>query len=140
MVSTTVRAVSLVQTANEVLQVGAVLRVEPGGRLVEEQHAGQVDQPHRDVEATPLAAGKRGDLAVGDRTEVEVVDELAGPAPGVGAGQPVGTALADELVAPELAVPGAVALADVADRAADVALGGDDVVAGDLRRSRRSAR
>ena len=52
---------------------------------------------------------------------------------GVGAGQPVGAALADELVAPELAVPGAVALADVADRAADVALGGDDVVAGDLR-------
>ena len=121
------------QAAYEVLQVGAVLRVEPGGRLVEEQHARQVDQPHRDVEAAPLAAGQRRDLAVGDRTEVEVVDQLAGPAPGVGAGQPVGTTLADQLVAPELAMPGAVALADVADRPADVALGGDDVVAGDLR-------
>ena len=27
----------------------------------------QVDQPHRDVEPAPLAAGERGDLAVGDR-------------------------------------------------------------------------
>ena len=129
-----------VQPADQLLEVGAVLRVEAGRGLVEEEHPRQVDQPHRDVEPAALAAGEGGDLAVGDRGEVEVLDQLGGPAPRVGAGQAVGAALADQLVAAELAVPGTVALPDEADRPAYVALGGDDVVAGDARRARGGRR
>ena len=127
----------LVQAADEVLEVGAVLGVETGRRLVEEQHAGQVDQAHRDVEPAPLAPGERGDLAVGHGGEVEVLDEVGGPASGLAPRQAVGAALADQLVAAELAVTGAVALADVADRAAYLALSGDDVMTGDLGGPRR---
>ena len=47
-------------------------------------------------------------------------------------------ALADQLVAAALLVAGAVALADVPDRAAYLALARDDVVAGDARRCPRS--
>ena len=68
-----------VQAPDQLLEVGPVLRVEPGRGLVEEQHPRHVHQPHRDVEAAPLAAGERGDLAVGDRGEVEVLDQLGGP-------------------------------------------------------------
>src|SRR6478735_1709595 len=126
-----------VQPPDQLLEVGAVLRVEARGRLVEEEHPREVHQTHRNVEAPTLAAGEGGHLAVDDRGQVELLDELGRPAAGVGAGQAVRAALADQLVAAELAVPGAVALPDEADRPAHVALCGDDVVAGDARRARR---
>lgn len=125
-----------VQASYEVLEVRAVLRVEAGRGLVEEQHLRQVHEPHRDVEAAALPAGERRHRPVRDGGEVEVDDELLGPAPGVRAGQAVGASLADQLVATELSVPGAVALADEADRPTYVALAGHDVVAGHERGAR----
>ena len=50
--------------AHEAPQVAARLRVEAGGRLVEEQDARIVDERRRDAEALLLAAGQRSHLAL----------------------------------------------------------------------------
>nr|BFE76100.1 hypothetical protein GCM10020092_094010 [Actinoplanes digitatis] len=115
------------------LQVGAVLRVEPGGRLVEEEQLRRVDQAHGDVEPAALAAGERGHRPVGDLAEAERVDQLGGPPPRRDDLHPVRAALADQLVAAALAVPGAVALSDVADPLPHLALPADHVEARDPR-------
>ena len=47
-------------------EVGPVLRVEPGGGLVEEQHLRRVHDAEGDVEATPLPARVGVDPAVGE--------------------------------------------------------------------------
>jgi hypothetical protein len=131
------RAVPGAQPQDVFLQVGAVVRVQAGGRLVEEEQLGGVDQPHRDVEPAPLAAGEGGHRAVGDAAQVERVDELGGADPRGPHTHPVAAALAHQLVATALAVAGAVALADVADAHTDRSLVAGDVVAGDLRGSGR---
>ncbi len=109
-------AVALAQGDDVLLQVGAVLRVQAGGRLVEEQQVGGVDQPHRDVEASPLAAGERW-TPCGPRRSSRPSDSTSSSAraAAVRRVQTVGPALADQLVARPLVVPGTVALADVAD-------------------------
>ena len=50
------RAVPRAQALDVLPQVGPRLRVEAGGRLVEEDQRRVVDQPHHDVEAALLAA------------------------------------------------------------------------------------
>ena len=47
-------------------EVGPVLRIEAGGRLVEEQQLRPVHQPEGDVEPAPLPARQRADRAVGE--------------------------------------------------------------------------
>ena len=121
------------------LQVHPVLRVEPGRRLVEEEDRRLLHQPDRHVQPAPLTPGELGDRTVGVLGEVERLEQLLGPGPGVAAGQAVGAGLADELVAPAVLVSGGVALTDVPDRAPDRGPVADDVEAGDLRRPRSRA-
>ena len=110
-------AVLRVQPLDLLLEVGPVLRVEAGRRLVEEQQPRRVHQADRDVEPAALAAGQGRDRAVGVLGEVERLDQLVGPAPRPPAGSARSARrLADQLVAAALGVPGGVALADVPDR------------------------
>ena len=60
-------------------------RVEPGRRLVEEQHRRPHDEAGREVEAPAHAAGVALDHAVGGVDELELLEQLAGPPPGSGA-------------------------------------------------------
>ena len=65
------------QAAHDAPQLGAAARVEPGGRLVEEQHLRPADQARRQVQAAAHAAGVglgRSSARVG---EVEPLQELA---------------------------------------------------------------
>ena len=99
-------------------EVGAVLRVEAGGGLVEEQDRRRVHQPDRDVQPPPLPPGQARHLAVGQGREVERVEQFVG-APACGAPvEPEHGALRAQLVADALVVARAVALADVADACA----------------------
>ena len=60
----------------------AGLRVEAGGRLVEQQQLGLVDQRPGDGEPSLHAAGERIDLAVGPVGELHEVEQLGGARPG----------------------------------------------------------
>ena len=53
------------------------LRIEARRRLVEEQHAGPVDQPHRDVELPLHAAGVGARLPVGRGGQGELLEQFA---------------------------------------------------------------
>ena len=140
MVSTIVVLVPLAQVEDVLLQVGAVLRVQAGGRLVEEEQLGRVDQAHRDVEAAALAAGEGRHRPVGDLAQAQRVDQLVGPAAGASATcSPYARPWLISSSRPALAVPGAVALADVADPLPHLALLPDHVEAGHPRGARRSA-
>jgi hypothetical protein len=59
------------QAADVLLQVGPVLRIQPGGRLVQEQQVGSVDQAHRNVQPAALSAGQRRHHPVGDALQVQ---------------------------------------------------------------------
>ena len=59
----------------------AAARVEPGGRLVEEDQAGAADQGHRQVEPAPHAPGVGGGRLARRAGEVETVEQLGGAAP-----------------------------------------------------------
>ena len=50
------------QAVHEVVELAPGVRVEPGGRLVEEQHLRPPDDADGHVEPAPLAAGELGDL------------------------------------------------------------------------------
>ena len=56
------------------------LRVEAGGRLVEEEDPRPVDEGQREVEAPLHPAGVRAHLAVGGLREADAVEELVRPA------------------------------------------------------------
>jgi hypothetical protein len=118
-------------------EVRAVLRVEAGGGLVEEQDRRGVDQPDRDVQPPPLAPGQARHLAGSQRCEVEGVEELVGAAAGGAPVEPEHGALRAQFVADPLVMARAVALADVADGAPHRCGRGDDVVAADLGPARR---
>ena len=77
-------AVLGVQAADVLPEVGAALRIEPRGRLVEEQQPRHVDEPHRDVEPTPLATGQGADDPALGAREVEPLHQLGGAAAGLG--------------------------------------------------------
>ncbi len=94
--------------------------------------ARRVHQPDRDVEPAALAARQRRDRPPGVLGQVEGVEQLLGAGVRRGAGQPERAALADQLVAAALGVPGGVALSDVPDAAADLAVLAHHVVPGDL--------
>jgi hypothetical protein len=118
-------------------QVGAVLRIETGGRLVEEQQRRGVHQPDRDVQSAALTPRERRDLPVGELAEVESLQQLAGAPPRLAPGQAVDPALGVQLVAGALVVARPVALPDVADAPAHPGRIGDDVAARDGGTARR---
>ena len=64
------------------------LRVETGGRLVEQQHLRLVDQAAGDGEPALHAAGQRVDLGVAPVAELHEVEQLLGPLPDNRLGQP----------------------------------------------------
>ena len=66
------------QLVDEVPHRVAAAGVEPGGRLVEEQHRRPPDEAHGDVEATAHAARVGAGAAVGGAGEVEALEQLAG--------------------------------------------------------------
>ena len=112
---------------------GAALDVEAGGRLVEEEDTGPVQQREGQVEPPLHAARVAADLAVGRIGEADALDQLV-PAPGpVGLGHPVERALEAHVIAGrEVRVEGRL-LQRGADRVPDGGALLDDVVAGDPR-------
>ena len=64
--------------------VRADLGIEPGGRLVEEQHRGVVDERHRDVETALHAAAVAPSDPVGGVGQPEPVEQLLARALGRG--------------------------------------------------------
>ena len=67
---------AVAQGAHVLPEVCAVLRVKAGGRLVEEQHLGLMDDPERHVQPASLPTRVRLDLTVGEAREVEQVEQL----------------------------------------------------------------
>ena len=109
------------QPAHLVPHVRAALRVEAGGRLVEEDHLGLVDDAERDVDPAPLAARVGLALAVGVLGELEASSDRAARRSGVGLADAVEPGLQHQLLARGRVVPGAAALGHVPDPAAHLA-------------------
>ena len=76
------------EVAQLVPQPVAALRVEAGGRLVEEEHARAADEAGGEVEAAAHATGEGLHQRVGGIDEVELLEELAGPLAGLALGRP----------------------------------------------------
>ena len=105
------------QPGDVVPEVGPRLRVQAGGRLVEEDQRRVVDQPHRDVEPALLAAGHVLGHPGPQALELELVEELLAAARGVGPRQAVEHPVVHHLVAGAGRGEGAAGLGDVADAA-----------------------
>jgi hypothetical protein len=65
------------QAADELPDVVAALRVEPGGRFVQEQHRRARDEAGGEIEAAAHAAGERAHEPVAGLFEPELGDQLA---------------------------------------------------------------
>ncbi len=78
----------------------ARLRVEAGGRLVEKQQVGLVDQGPRDGEPSLHAAGERVDLVAFAIGELHEVEQFGSPGPDVGQLEPEVPAV-DQHVVPD---------------------------------------
>jgi hypothetical protein len=90
-------------------ELGAGLGIEAGRRLVEEQHARVVDQPHRDVELAAHAARPCADEAVRGIGEGEALEHAGDPAAQLARPDAEHLALEDQVLAP-------VALGSTAER------------------------
>ena len=78
MVSRIVVALLGREPPDQVVELVPRLRVEPRGRLVQEQQLRPPDDPDRDVEPAPLPAGQRLDLLLRVRAEPDRLEQLAG--------------------------------------------------------------
>jgi hypothetical protein len=99
--------------------VGPALRVQPGGRLVEEDQFGGVHQAQRDVQPALLPAGQRLHVATAQARQIQTLQQFLRPAPGVGGAHPVELRLEDQLLAHPGVGSRAPALRHVPDGAAD---------------------
>ena len=107
-------------------------RVQPGGRLVEEQQARAADQAGGDVEAAAHAAGVRRHLAVARRPRARTSRAARRPrARRLGLGEAVQPAEHDEVLAAEQHLVEGGGLADQPDRLPHGGRLAADVVAGD---------
>jgi hypothetical protein len=77
------------QLADQRPQVAAAGRVQPGGRLVQEQHLGPADQGGAQVKPAAHPARVGPDLAVGRLHQANALQHLAGALARLAAGQPV---------------------------------------------------
>ena len=64
------------ERADDVPQLPPAAGVEPGRRLVEEEHLGCDDEAEREVEAPPHAAGVGADALVGGIRQIEALEQL----------------------------------------------------------------
>jgi hypothetical protein len=62
--------------ANQGSQRAAGLRIETGGRLVEHQHSGPVDQRERQKQALPQTAGECGERNIGSLLQVKTREKF----------------------------------------------------------------
>src|SRR5438105_2437752 len=125
------RGAALVHPPHLVPHAGAALRIEPGGRFVEEQKLRAVDQPKPDIEPTFLPARIRAGLAVGGALELEHVDELDGALLRGRGRHAIEPALKDKLCAARDLAVRAAGLADVTDPIANPVLLSGQVAARD---------
>jgi hypothetical protein len=124
------------QLADDVPEREAAARVQPGGRLVQEQHLGAADQAGAQVEAAAHPARVGLDRAVGGVGELEALQHLVGPPPGLGPWQVVEAADQVEVLPPgEVLVDGRVLAGQPDDRAQRLGVA-DDVEAGHPGRAR----
>ena len=114
-------------------------RVEAGGRLVEEEDSRLVDERGRQVEPAAHPARVGADAPIGRVVDVNPVEQRVGALLALGARKSVqGRLKPDELAAGHERVERRLLERD-ADRLADLARLGDDVVARDLRGAARGA-
>jgi hypothetical protein len=66
------------ERAHRVPDLGAAARIQPGGRLVEEEHRGRQDHAHGEVEPPAHAAGVLADRPGAGVGEVEAIQQLVG--------------------------------------------------------------
>jgi len=78
------RGAGAAELAELIPQVGPVLRVKTGGRLIEEQHLRVVHDPQGYLEPAALPAGVAASGPVGECAEVERLDQLVGAPGGLG--------------------------------------------------------
>ena len=129
------RRASVVHPPHLIPHAGTALRVEAGGRLVEEKQLRVVDKSQPDVEAALLAACICADLEVGGALELEHLDQLRGSFLGGRDRQPVEAALKDELGASDDLAVGPPGLAHVPDPFSDLVRLGGEIAGGDSRRA-----
>ena len=98
-------------------QVGPVLRVKAGRRLVKEQHPRPVHDAERDLEPAALTAGVGADGPVGEAavTQPEHLEQLRAAPAGAGGAEPVQAAGEQQVLPPGRVLVGAPELADVTD-------------------------
>src|SRR5476651_1160519 len=124
------RRAAIVHAAHLVPNARPALRVEAGGRLIQEKNLRVVNEPEPDVEPALLAAGVGGDLAVRAHLQLQHLDEVGGAALGGGEGHSVQAALEDQLrAAHDLAIR-TTRLPHVADSFAHLAWLLEEVAAG----------
>ena len=87
------------QLADDVPHADPAGGVEPGGRLVEEEHRRSGHEPGRQVETPPHAAGVTRQDAVGRIGQVELLEEFGGPSLGVRPAQAAQLSDHDEVLA-----------------------------------------
>ena len=104
------------ERADDVPDLVARARVEPGGRLVEEHQLRRDDEARGDVEPPPHAAGVVLDQPAGRLGEAECLEQLGRARLGVGALQPQQAAEQDQVLAPGEVLVDRGELAGQADR------------------------
>ena len=114
-------------------ELGAGLRVQPGGRLVEEEHLRPVDEPERDVEPALHAARVRLGEPVAGPGQADLVQDLLDALAPSGADDPVDLGLHLEVLAAGRLRVEAGLLPDDPDRTAYAARVPDDVESGHAR-------
>ena len=117
----------------------SALRVEPGRRLVEEEHARTVDEREREVEAALHPARVAADLAIGRLGQPDALEELLGAALRSRPREPLEHRLEAQVVASGQQAVERRLLERGADHAAHLRPLADDVEARDRAPCRRSA-
>ena len=91
------RALEVREPVHEVVELAPRVRVEAGGRLVEEQQLRPPDDPDRHVEAPALPAGERDDLLVGELGQADHLEQRVDRDGPLHLGRRVGRVVAAEL-------------------------------------------
>ena len=130
------------QLAEHVPDGAPALRVQARRRLVEEEHAGRVQDAARDLEAPPHAAGEVARDLVAALPEADLVEPVLDPLAQRAAREAVHLSLDREVLADGQVLVGRLRLGNRADRAPHGGPVGDDVVALDTgaARGRRQER